>query len=75
MRESLNEGNILKTPRQEEESCRGVGQRVMGGLEEEIRGGCRRCSSRVLGCWRGVGSLRRRNGGSREPWWSVSANG
>lgn len=38
-----------KTPRQEGESYRGVGQRVMGVLADGIRGGCRRCGSRGLG--------------------------
>ena len=65
----------LKTPRQEGESCRGVGQRVMRALADEIRGGCRRCGSRGLGWWEGAGSLRRRSGGNREPWLFVSASG
>lgn len=64
-----------KTPRQEGESCRGVGQRVMRALADEIRGGCRRCGSRGLGWWEVAGSLRRRSGGNRELWLFVSASG
>lgn len=63
-----------QTPRQEGRSCRGGSQRVIGGLGM-VRGGCRRCGSWGLGCWRGAGSLRRRNGGNREFWRSVSASG
>lgn len=44
-----------KTPRQEGESCRGVCQRVMRALADEIRGGCRRCGSRGLGWWEVAG--------------------
>ncbi len=36
----------IRTPRQESESCRGVGQRIIGALADGIRGGCRRCGSR-----------------------------
>lgn len=75
-----------RTPQQEGWAYRGVGQRVMGVLADGIRGGYRRCCSRGLGWWEGVGSLRRRNGGprsrgddlsepTREPWRSVSASG
>lgn len=64
-----------KTPRQEGESCRGIGQRGMGALADEITGGCRRCGSRRLGWWQGAGSLRRQSGGSRATWRSVSASG
>lgn len=64
-----------KTPRQEGESSRGVGQRIIGALADEIRGGYRRCGSRGLGWWQGAGSLRWRSGGSREFWRSVSASG
>lgn len=67
--------NILKTPRQEGESCRGVGQRFIGALADGIRGGCRRCGSRGLDWWRGAGSLRRRSGGIHAPWRSVLASG
>ena len=74
-----------RTPRQEGWSCRGVGQRVMGGIWI-VRGGCRRYDSRGLDRWEEVGSLRRRSGGPRsrgdglsEPtratWRSVSASG
>lgn len=65
----------MKTPRQEGESCRGVGQWVIGVLADRVRGGCRRGGSRGLGWWRGAGSLRRRSGGSHAPWQSVSASG
>lgn len=59
-----NEGkDVVETPRQECRSCRGGSQRVIGGLGM-VRGGCRRCGSWGLGCWRGAGSLRRRNGGT-----------
>lgn len=64
----------LKTPRQEDVSCRGVGQKVMGVLGM-VRGGCKRCDSRGPGWWEGAGCLRRRSGGNREPWRSVSASG
>jgi len=40
-----------------------------------VIGGCRRCSSRGLGWWEGVGSLRRRSGGSHATWLFVSASG
>lgn len=63
-----------RTPRQEGWSCRCVGQRVMGGIWI-VRGGCRRCGSRGLGWQGGDGSLRRQNGGTREPWLFVSASG
>ncbi len=55
-----------RTPRQEGWSCRGVGQRVMGGIWI-VRGG--------LGWSGGAGSLRRRGGGSRATWRSVSCSG
>lgn len=64
-----------KTLRQEGESCRGVGQRFIGALADGIRGGCRRFGSRRLGWWEGAGSLRRRSGGNRDPWRSVSTSG
>lgn len=75
-----------ETPRQEGESYRGVGQRVMGVLADGIRGGCRRCGSLGLGRWGVAGSLRRRSGGprsrgdrlsepTRESWRFVSASG
>lgn len=62
--------NERAVPRQEGESCRGVGQRIIGALANGIRGGCRRCGSRGLGWWRGAGSLRRRSGESRESWFA-----
>lgn len=64
-----------KTPRQDCESCRGVGQRVMGVLADGIRGGCRRCGSRGLGRSGVADSFRRRSGGNYESWRSVSASG
>lgn len=64
----------IKTPRQEGEACRGVGQKVMGVLGM-VRGGCKRCGSRGLGWWEGAGCLRRRSGGTRELWRFVSASG
>lgn len=64
----------IKMPRKDDESCRSVGQRVMGVLGM-IREGCRRCSSRGLGLWGGAGCLRRRSRGIRESWRSVSTSG
>lgn len=50
--------------------------RLSKGMGElGVRGGCRRCGSRVLGWWQGADSLRRRSGGNRELWRFVSANG
>lgn len=65
----------IKTPRQEGEACRGVGQRVIGVLADGIRGGSRRCGSRGLGWWGEADCLRRRSGESRATWRSVSASG
>lgn len=65
----------IRTPQQDGESCRGVDQRVMGALADGVRGGCRRCGSRGLGWRGGAGSFRRRSGGNRELWRSVSASG
>ena len=62
-------------PRQEGESCRGIGQRGMGALADEITGGCRRCGSRGLGRSGVADSFRRRSGGNYESWRSVSASG
>lgn len=69
-----NEGkDVVETPRQEGESCRGVGQR--GWESYGVIGGCRRCGSQGLGWSGGVDSLRLRSGGSHVPWQSVLASG